>query len=106
MEKCVLGDTPCESGDIFLWVYPIYFFIYSVKRVLTSLSLLVSDVQCLSILCKEKLWYLLKLEYKMSRLTGVACARGVIKVLLQYHAMLLFFLLIWEENSSYDKLFS
>lgn len=88
-------------------VFPIYFLIYSVKRVLTSLSfLLVSDVQCLSILCQEKLWYLLKLKYKMSHLTGVACALGVIKVFLQYHAMLLFFLLIWEENSSYDKLFS
>lgn len=73
---------------------------------LTSLSLLVSDVQCPSILCKEKLWYLLKLEYKMSHLTGVDCARGVMKVLLRYHAMLLFFLWIWEENSSYDKLFS
>lgn len=42
----------------------------------------------------------------MSHLTGVDCARGVMKVLLRYHAMLLFFLWIWEENSSYDKLFS
>lgn len=34
----------------------------------------------------------------MSHLTGADCALDVVKLFLQYHAMLLFFFLIWEKK--------
>lgn len=39
----------------------------------------------------------------MSHLTGADCALDVVKLFLQYHAMLLFFFLIWEKTSDCDK---